>query len=158
MTGVTPGIPARLLLHAQHQAADGVNGGGLSSGAWRTRTLTTLVSNQIPLAGLATNQVALPIGNYEVIAAAMCQLVHTNQLRLYDVTGAAELVRGLSRYSDATGDGDAAQLMGRFSLSAASVIELQHSVFTTNATAGQGFAHQVAVGTEVFANLMIWKV
>lgn len=148
------------LLHVRDEKAAGTNGGGFTAGAWQTRTLNTVKTNEISGASLAANQITLPAGTYEVEGGAQAFRVETHQTRLRDITGSATLLVGQAHYADTESTGGSSQestLRGRFTLAATSVIELQHWCVTTNATHGAGYGAGLNE-TAVYADLMIRKV
>lgn len=147
------------LLHVRDEKASGTHGGTPTAGAWNTRTLNTVKTNEIAGASLAANVVSLPAGTYEVEAAAPAYRSDRHRLRLYDVTGAATLVVGQSLYNDTT-DNSATNsaLRGRFTLAVTSNVRLDHW-FSSATGAGLGFGVGSGTGeVEVYADLQIRKV
>lgn len=148
------------VIHVRDQKAAGTNGGTFTSGAWRTRDLNTTLVNTISGASLATNQVTLPAGTYEVIASAPSVDTNGHQARIYNVTGAATLINGTTAFNSGAGTSAASLVFGRFTLTATSLIELQHACQTTAATTGFGVGNTL-VGMkafEVYGDLFITKV
>lgn len=147
-----------LLLHVRDEKASGTEGGTFTSGAWQTRTLNTVKTNEISGAALASNQVTLPVGTYEAIGWVIGYKVDYHQSRLYDTTGASTLVVGSPEVNaNASAISGKSMLEGRFTLSTESVIELQHKCSQT--VSGNGFGTRSNAGeVEVYANLMIRKV
>lgn len=124
------------------EQSSGVSGGTFTSGAWRTRLLNTTKHNGITGASIASNQVTLPAGTYRVRGFAVggcsgASAVGLHQARLYNITGAATLVVGSSSRTT-TSVQNVSVVNGRFTLTVASVIELQHQCGTTLATSGFG--------------------
>lgn len=146
-----------LLLHVRDEKASGTNGGSFTSGAWQTRTLNTVKTNEISGASLASNLVTLPAGTYEIEASAPAYNCGRHQTRLYDTTGAAALVVGTSEYA---GSGDRPQtrsfVRGRFMLSVESVVRLDHRCQTTSNLIGLGVPGSFA--SEVYAEALIREV
>lgn len=144
----------RNLLHVQDQKASGTNGGTFTSGAWQTRDLNTILTNELGVT-LASNVITgLKAGIYEVEALAPAYAVDRHQARLYDVTGAVVAVLGKSAITNAgTNVGNDAVVRGRFTLAATSNLRLEHRCQTTLATFGFGVAG--SFGTEVYADLQI---
>jgi len=120
----------------------GTDGGTFTLGDWRTRDLNTVQNNDISGASLASNQITLPAGTYLVIARAPAHEVTSHVSRLYDTTGAAELVLGSIGFSQAsTSDSDTdSSIYGVFTIGVESVIEVQHQSSATQATDGFGSA------------------
>lgn len=149
------------LLHVQDEKASGDDGGSFTSGAWRTRTLNTVKTNEITSASLTSNVISLPAGTYHVRARAPANNVGGHQIKL--VTGATDLVLGtngkaVTSISGGTGNVRAETdsiLEGRFTIGITSNIELQHRC---TASATDGFGVSTGWGTEVYAQVYIWKV
>lgn len=151
-----PGASAAALLHVQDQKASGTDGGAFTSGAWRTRTLNTVVENEITGASLASNEITLPAGTYEIDARVPAGRCHSHQARLYDVTGAAVLLYGSSSFSNSAAnysDTDS-NIRGRFTLAAPSNIRIEHQCTVTVATNGFGWANGFG-NTQVYTDVMI---
>lgn len=121
------------LLIVKDVKISGTAAGTFSSGAWRTRDLNTVDRNEISGAVLASNQITLPAGRYTVEAYATAADGGSGTLHqaiLYDTTGAAELVVGLSSVHGAAG-GSVAHVCGEFTLSTESLLELRHRISTS---------------------------
>lgn len=142
----------------EDQKASGTNGGTFTSGDWQTRTLNTSVINNITGVSLATNQITLPAGTYQVSGYAVAHDVNQNQTRIQDTTGAATLITGLTTNTTAAGDeGTLSPFQGVFTLSVESDIEVQHRCFSTQAT--NGFGDAAGFGTnELYCSIMINKI
>lgn len=158
--GVAPSYqsPHAPYVNIQDQKSSGTAGGGFTSGAWQTRTLQTEVSDDASIATLASNQITLAAGTYEMRAAATAAAVDRHQLRLQNVTDTTTTVGpGLNSVALAAGpDQTTAILAGRFTIAASKALELQHRCQTTRATDGFGFS--ASWGTEVYAMVEFWKV
>lgn len=152
------------LFHVQDEKAQNANGGGFTSGAFRTRDLGDLAgpgnpkTNEISGASLASNQITLPAGTFWIDASAPANFVDEHQCRIRDITNSADLLIGTSEFSRAS----TLQLptrsfvSGRITLISSTVIELQHQCSVTRATDGFGKASNFT--TEVYSILKIWKV
>jgi hypothetical protein len=144
-------------IHVQHQASDGVDGGTFTSGAWQTRPLSTVVSNDITGASLATNEITLPAGTYYIDANAMGFTVTRHQARLYNVTDAAAVLYGMNAFSTGTNNGNYASVRGKFTIAAEKALRLEHQCGTT--ASNTGFGYPCTFGnTEVYADVLIWKL
>lgn len=148
------------VIHVRDQKAAGTNGGTFTSGAWRTRDLNTTLTNTITGASLATNQVTLPAGVYEVMASAPSVDTNGHQARVYNITGAATLINGTTAFNSGAGTSAASLVFGRFTLTATSLVELQHACQTTAVTTGFGVGNTLGgqKTTEVYGDLFIRKV
>lgn len=157
MTGLTTSAK-RPLLHVRDEKSSGTNGGTFTAGAWRTHDLNTVATNEIGGAGLASNQITLPAGDYEIYAWGIGRAVNQFKYKLYDVTNAADLLIGSNGYIDSGVPGQAPSVVaGRISLAAATAIELQGRCTVT--ASGGGFGQSAAYSVaEVYAEILIWKV
>lgn len=149
------------LVHIREQQAQNTASGTFTSGAWRTRLLNTAKTTNIVGASLASNQVTLPIGTYFVMASANVGVnVGVHQTRVQNITGAATLLTGTVLRAPTAGSGASGSgpslCNGFFTLASISAIELQHQCSVTEATVG--FGYQGNFTTEVYSEIMIWKV
>jgi hypothetical protein len=146
-------------VHVRDEKSSGSGGGTFTSGAWQTRTLNTAASNTISGASLSSNQLTLPAGTYEISATAPYNKgngtsVTLHKMRLYDTTGASTLIEGSSHESPLDAMTQHAHLVGRFTLSTSSAIELQHYCSFTGT-----FGEATSIGTkEVYAEMEVRKV
>lgn len=144
----------------QDQKSSGTAGGTFTSGAWQTRTLNTVISNDGNLASLLANQITLPAGTYRCNISCPAWAVGRHQARLQNITAGNTLLLGTSEWTNTGGSGAETRsvIAGRFSLSTATVIQVQHQGVTTEATngfgveAGSGFT----VAMEVYAIAEFW--
>lgn len=146
-------------VNVQEQRASGTNAGAITSGAWRTRSLTTIVSDTASVATLASNQVTLPAGTWVVRASAPGLYVQRHQIRLQNVTSGTTILVGDNALNVVSGVGmtTVSTLSGAFTIAAGQALELQHRVQTTNAgTDGMGSAG--GWGTEVYAQIEFWRL
>ena len=147
-----------LLLHVRDEKASGTAGGVFTSGARRTRVLNVVKTNEISGASLGSNQITLPAGTYWIEARAPAHAVDRHKLTLRDTTNSVDLVTGSNLFSSNASGGDNVQfLSGRFTLSGAAALELQHECQTTKSGDGLGVAANFGE-VEVYAEAMIWKV
>jgi hypothetical protein len=153
---VTGTVFGSALLHVQDEKTSGTAGGTFTSGAWRTRTLNTVKTNEISGASLASNQITLPSGTYFIIAGATGHAIDSNKAKLRNITDSSDTLIGTTEYADyARGGAERSWIYGRFTISAQKTFEIQHHC---SASGVFGFAYSGAGVTEVFAQAMIWKV
>lgn len=149
------------LLHVRDEKTAGTSGGTFTSGAWRTRTLNTTVTNTISAASLSSNQVTLPAGSYYVQGSAPAMGIELHKARLYNITGSADLLIGTSE-TTITANPPFVQtrslINGPITLTASTVIELQHRCSLTRNSDGLGNAVSLDSKAEVYSELMFWKV
>jgi hypothetical protein len=136
----------------------GTSGGTFTSGAWRTRTLNTIVSDNVGIT-LSNNQVTLPAGEYLIEADAPAIGVYSHKIRLQNITDATTTALGTSEYSASTDSiSTRSQLLIYVTLSSPKVFEIQHRCSTTSANAaGLGAAGAFGV-SEIYARVKIQKV
>lgn len=146
------------LLHVREQQAANTAGGTFTNGAWRTRVLNTEVTNEITGASLGSNQITLPAGTYFIQARAPASVVAANKAKLANITDTADTIIGPTEMADPGVVQHAnATVVGRFTIAAQKVFELQHRCGTTRATNGFGQPSNLGV-VEVYSEVMIWKV
>lgn len=133
---------ARYIL-LQDQKADGTNGGTFTLGAWRTRDLNTIVTDETGDVTLSSNQFVLPAGAYEITVAAPALFVRVHKMRLQNITDAETTALGTTEFS---GDGGATAVtvssivLEKFTLAASKTFEIQHFCEATVASNGFGQA------------------
>ncbi len=146
--------------HWREEQTSGTNGGGSTASTQNTRTLNTEVTNTIPGASLASNQITLPAGTYEIDAHAPAFRTDAHKLRLRNTTDSSTALVGASSHSHNTNQGPSgthAFLKGRFSITAEKVFELQHYTAQTQGTNGLGVATSSG-DTEVYSEVIIRKI
>ena len=116
------------------------NGGDFNSGAWRTRTLDTEITDSDGIVSLSSNQFTLGAGNYFIIAWASALQVNGHQARLRDVTNGATRAHGSSEYSSNNHYVTSKSwIYTRISPSSTTAYELQHRCQTS--VSGVGFGN-----------------
>ena len=157
--GSAGGIFESALVHVRDEKSNNTNGGTFSSGAWRTRTLNTVMTNEVTGASLASNQITLPSGTYYIDASAPGYYCQDHKTKLYNITDSSDILIGTSEWS-APSSGNVQSrsfLSGRFTLGAEKVVQFQHRCITSRSTDGFGQATGVGV-VEVYADVRMWKV
>jgi hypothetical protein len=147
------------LLHVQDRKEPPAHGGSFTHGAWRTRTLTTSVINNIAGASLANNRITLPAGTYYVRGSGCAVVVDNHITRIQDVTNNVTLVTGLVASAAVSGGvvSDAV-VAGVFTLAASADVELQHRCAVTRADFGFGACPDMGQAFSVYADVQIWKL
>jgi len=140
--------------HVRDQKASGTDGGSAVAGAWTKRTLDTEIVAGIAGASLATSQITLPAGTYDIRAVSAFYNTGKTKLRLR-TTGAVTLLTGLNVYLGL--DAVSTELEGRITLAATTVLELQY--WASYAQGGQGLGGNVTSGeVEVYSEVWIWRL
>ncbi|MEE9598158.1 MAG: hypothetical protein V3V96_15410 [Acidiferrobacterales bacterium] len=125
--------------HWQEQKATTEAAGGTTGGTFHVRVLDTELHNTITGASLASNQITLAAGTYEIDATAMGFDRGLNNLNLYDTTASAYIELGSCvSTSVSVNTGHMMRCIGRFTLTAESVLELRDFTNSTKATDGLG--------------------
>lgn len=119
--------------------ASGTDGGTATSGSYLTRVLNTTQKAQ-GWASLASNQITLQAGTYQVAAYAPYVVGATpaaHKTQFYNVTDAAVAILGCNAYVGALTQ-DHSFVSGTITIAAAKTFELRHRVGVTVATNGFG--------------------
>lgn len=153
-TVVTGGQP---YICFKDQKAQNTAGGTFTSGAQRTRTLNTIVANDMSLATLLSNQITLPAGTYRCAITCPAFAVGNHQARLQNISTSSTAIAGTSEFNNTTGNAQNRSLIfGVLGLTSATIFEIQHICQTTQAT--QGFGTAANFGTEVYTIAEFWLV
>jgi len=136
------------------EKTSGTNGGTATNGAFRTRDLNTSRVNGITGASLASNQITLPAGTYQIQAYATSTESGNTQTRFYNITDSTVAIVGITNY--VANAGGITTLGGSVVITGNKVFELQHRVGTT--VAGNGFGVAASWGTECYSYVIIAKV
>jgi hypothetical protein len=146
-----------IVLHDQQTS--GTNGGTFTSGADRTRTLNTEVSDSGGNCSLASNQFTLTAGTYEILAFAPAGGVDQHRAFLYNATGATTLLSGSAAWTYSGGGNVVIEnsiITGKFTVAASQALEIRHRCTTTRATDGFGVAS--SLGTEIYTIVFLMRV
>lgn len=139
--------------------SSGTNGGGFTSGAWRTRDLTTILSDDGGIASLSSHQLTLQPGTY--LARISCPASSgssvaplRHQARLQNISAGTTLQAGtvesiLSSSGVSQYETNRSHIVAKFTLLVASVLEVQHRCEQTVGTTGFGVAGSFG-GAEVY--------
>lgn len=132
--------------------SSGNNGGAFTSGAWRTRTLNTILSDANSLLSLDSNQLTLAAGTYQCFITAPAVSVNTHQARLYNVTDSSLILTG----TNSRAEGSHSFIAGLFTIAADKAVEVQHRCESTNAT--NGFGIYGNWGDEYYTVAQFWRI
>jgi len=142
----------------EDQKPSGTDGGGFASGAWRTRTLNTLVYNNGSLASLSDNRFTLPAGTYCIDWDAPAHRVNRHKTRLYNYTNSTVVAYGTNEYA---ADVDERETASRswgtaiVTITASTAFTIQHY---SQASYSAGFGEASSFGTEVYTRVRIKKI
>lgn len=138
--------------------AQNTTGGTFTSGAWRTRDINDEQADAGALCSIAANQITLAAGTYRCLISAPAAWCNRHQARLYNITDTAVILAGTSEYSTNTlADLVTTRsfIVGRFTLAAAKVLEVQHQCQTTRVTYGLGVASNFT--DEIYTVAEFWR-
>lgn len=145
------------LLHVRDEKASGTDGGTFTSGAWQTRVLNTVLTNEISSASLSTNTITLPSGTYFIDAACPAGMISAHKAKLYNTSDSTDVILGSSEHAwNNSYTWTYSFVRGRFTISSTKNFQVQHRAANTYATSGFGTGN--SQGTEVYSDVRIWKV
>lgn len=155
-TGAVSASAARTALLAQgreiviysHMGTEGTNGGSSTAGSWQQRTINREDVDSHGLATYTGNIITLQPGTWRCSAHFQFGATGHTQLRLYDNTNGAELLRGVNQVLTATAG--TALLEGRFTIAAATGVVVQYWCTTAVVTTGLGTPTSFVAGDEFF--------
>jgi len=148
-----------VILHIQYVVDSGTNGGAAAATTWNTRSLNTVVTNEITGASLASNKITLPAGTYDIDAMAFYRSTEMNQLAVYNETDAAFLFYGMNYYGQAAVSfSNVATIRRRFTLAATKEISIKHYTQGATDTSGLGLPVSIAGVSEIYVDVKITQV
>lgn len=146
------------ILHIQDQKSSGTLGGSSVIG-WQTRTLNTVVTNEITGSSLSSNQITLPAGKYWVYATSSYVGGNGKRLKIYNVTDSSDIIQGSNSYSETFGSIVSLNviLSGYFEIASQKDIDLR--MYSEAARATNGLGQDVTSGdNEVYSEILIRKL
>ena len=146
------------LLHIVDEKSSGTVSGTATAGSFVKRDLNTVKTNEITGASLASSQITLPSGTYFIHASAPAFAVNRHKAKLRNTTDSTDTLIGISSDARTTGEGFSnCEIIGRFTITAQKVFEIQHRVQTSSSTSDFGLENGMGV-VEIYTNVRIWKV
>lgn len=148
-------------MHVVEEIAASASSGTATSGSYFTRTLNTVVTNTITGASLASNQITLPAGTYNIFAEVPSYRAdgHIAKLRRVSAT-AADVVIGTTGYSG-SGTSNAnsySYIFGQFTVGTSGAYEVQQRVELTRASDGLGAPVSTLWESKRFTQVFIQRV
>ncbi len=132
-----------------------IQSGTMTAGS-NTRTLNTLTGSADTSCTLASNQITLQVGTYDVWARSPVYAVGNHKAVLYNVTSASTDLYGSSSFAPASTQ-DASIIVGVIQVvTSAKVYEIRQ--FTELTVAGNGGGRHVGFGDEVYTQVIIRKL
>lgn len=158
-TGNVVGNILQNILHVQDQKPAGTDGGTFTSGAWRSRTLNTVLTNTITGASVGSNQITLPAGTYFADITAISNSVDANKLVLFNTTDSTDTLVSIAGYNSvASVHNVPVTIRGRFTIASQKVFEVNHQCQTTKTTDGFGKANTGFSVIGVFCDVLITRL
>jgi len=151
------GVFENQLLHVRDEKSASTNGGSSSAG-YQTRTLNTVVTNEITGASLSSNQITLPAGTFFIEAYAVAYKTDQNIISFYNVTDSSYDIFGRNNYSSSAHAVQTVNLLKqRFTISSQKVFELQHYIASARSQSnGLGVAN--GSNTNIYSDVLIWRI
>ena len=153
LTGISAGLNASYAKITDTKSA-GVQGGTLTSGAWRTRDLQTENEDTDGIVSISNNQFTLQAGTYYIAAECCAINVDNNNASIYNVTDDTQVLIGNSNKSN-TSASTYARVCGTITISGTKAFTLRHRSYGTESTSGMGAYQNWSVN--VYATLEIYK-
>ncbi len=140
------------------QKPSGTNGGTFASGAWQTRDINTEDADPQNIASISSNQITLPAGTYRCMISCPALFVGHHKARLQDLTGSTTLLLGTSEHASEHPyyGANRSFIVGRFTLSQTSTLEIQHRGTITSNICGFGSKTDFGVN-EVYTVAEFWR-
>ncbi len=150
---VTPPVNDYILV--EDQKSSGTNGGASVSGAWLTRDINTVVTDTGGHCSVASNQITLAAGTYTFNIRSPLHNSQSGQVKLYNVTDAADVKIGNNAYQNADIT-SVSVACGDFTIASPKVFEVRYRVSLSRASFGLGVA--TSWGTEIYTQAEFYKV
>lgn len=158
-------IPALPYVRVEDQKAKNTHGGASTSTTWHTRVLNTEVQDTGGIASVASNQVTLPAGTYDIRISAPGYASSVQAIVLRDDTNGAIVLFG-SNEDASSGDTSVTRCwaQGRFTFSGVNrAFSIRHYIAVGVASFGLGVALNVndpdaTARVEVYTVFEAWKV
>jgi hypothetical protein len=146
------------LLHVRDEKSSNTYGGTPSgTGSFLTRTLNTVMTNEITGASLSSNQITLPSGTYFIYARIPTTNSGRNKSKLRNTSDSSDALIGSSTQAlDSGSICEDSWVIGRFTIASSKTFEIQNRVEYANSNSF-GLASNFGV-VEVYTDVQIWKV
>jgi len=132
------------------------DGGDFVLGAWRTRDINNEQADTAGICTIAAPQITLAAGTYRCMISAPAFRVGAHQTRLYNITDAAILLEGTIESAAADWRGhNRSFVVGRFTLAAPKILEIQHRCGDTRNVIGFGEAADFT--NEIYTIAEFWR-
>lgn len=141
----------------QDEKSAGTNGGGFTSGAWRTRDLNTEVADPNGNCLVSSNQFTLTAGEYGLLIARAPAFnnVDNHRAALYSVTGSTYLAYGQTATSGSNVTSVSTVVYHIGTLGVDTTFEIRHRSENSNGTDGFGRGTSIGGINEVYTQVQI---
>ena len=154
LTGITAGLNASYARLADVKGTT-TQGGTFTSGAWRTRDITTEETDPDGIVSISSNQFTLQAGTYHIFASCCAVGVDNHNCRIYNITDSSTLLTGFANKNQEENVSDYAHVRGQFTISGTKVFELQHRCHST--VNDHGFGAYANWNNNVYSTIEILK-
>ena len=145
------------LLHVRDEKSSGTDGGTNTTGSFVTRTLNTVMTNEISGASLASNKITLPAGTYFIYARVPAFNVDRHKTKLRNTTDSSDTLIGSNSYVSGSSIQVDSWIIGRFTIAGTKEFEIHYRNQTAITSTGLGLGVGYGV-LEVYTDVQIWKV
>ena len=144
----------------EDQKPAGSKGGTFTSGAWRTRDLNTITSDDDSIVSLSANQFTLQEGKYRIEVSAPAFVVKRHQTKLRNITDSADESIGSNEYADQSNwVCNRSFIDDVITIASAKTFEIQHQCESSRSPNGFGeFGLTAFVVHSVFTQVTITKL
>lgn len=132
-------------------------GGSSSAGAFRTRDLNTIDSDDDSIVSLSTNQISLGEGTYRVRGHTLTHATGNIKSRIRNITDSSDTIIGSNGFQSTAGIATYSFVEGQFTIASTKTFEFQIRTSLSRGTDGLGLQVNLGV-SEVYTVLEIWKV
>lgn len=149
------------IMIVQHALGAGSSGGTFTASSWQTKVLNTVDQNSITGASLASNQITLPAGDFEVETLMVGYNVLKFASRFRNVTDGATVINGSLSFSNGSAPtNNTSHGIGKFTIAASKDFELQGYCQSSQSSNGYGNGAGFSGHSEneIFAYVVIKKV
>jgi len=140
--------------HFQDKKTSGSSGNTRTASSWTGSVLQTTILNEISGASLASNQVTLPVGTYEVRGSMSFPAANNIMVRLRNTSDASTVILSPRTGNSGTGDGAVTAINAKFTIDGPKVFELQY--YQTSSTSGPAATYNG--DAEVYADIYFRKM
>ncbi len=132
------------------------DGGTFTQDAWQTRDINDEQADTANICSINSNQITLAAGTYRCMISCPAFKVAQHKTRLYNITDSVVLLGGTSEFAyNVEYPATRSFIVGRFTLAAEKVLEVQHRCNTT--CADNGFGVRCDWSEEVYTVAEFWR-